>query len=127
MRISSGISRPTSTPMAIDDQIQHQAETLRPREGEEEQGRGEAADQTDHQFDGDEAGHEAAVQEAREPTADAHGEQVAADDRGKLKHAVAQQIAGERAGDQLIDQPARGDQEDGKEEKQVQANVRPRR
>ena len=53
--------------------------------------------------------------EAREPAADAHGEQVAADDGRELKDAVAEQIAGQRAGDQLIDQPAGGDQEDGEE------------
>ena len=55
--------------------------------------------------------------EPREITADAHREQVAADDRGELQDAVAEQIARERAGDQLIDQPASGDQKDGDEQR----------
>ena len=53
--------------------------------------------------------------ESREIAAHAHGEQVAADDRGELKDAVAQQVAGERTGDELIDQPACGNQRDRKE------------
>ena len=56
------------------------------------------------------------MDEARQRAADAHGEQVAADDGGELEDAVAEQIAGQRAGDQLVDQPAGGDQEDGDEE-----------
>ena len=54
--------------------------------------------------------------EPREIAADAHGEQVAADDGGKLQDAVAEQVAGERTGDQLVDEPAGGDEEDREKE-----------
>jgi hypothetical protein len=49
-------------------------------------------------------------------SAHAHRKQVAADDGGELQHRVAQQIAGQRAGDQLIRQPAGGDHEDGQDQ-----------
>ena len=41
----------------------------------------------------------------RQPGADAHGEQIDADHGGKLRHRIAQQIAGQGAGDQLVGQP----------------------
>ncbi len=95
-------------------QIQHQPEALGIGEGQKQHGGREPAHQPDHQFDGDETAHQAPYQVARQETANPHREQVAADDGGKLKYAVAEQIAGESACDQLIDEAAGGDEEDGK-------------
>ena len=77
--------------------------------------RRESADHSDHQLDGDEARHQSALQESRQVTADAHREQVTADDGGELKNPIAEQVTGQRAGDQFIDQPAGGDQKNREE------------
>ena len=60
---------------------------------------------------------------SREPRADAHGEEIDADDGGELRDGIAEQIAGERAGDQLVDQPAGRDREDGREEEEPDAAI----
>ena len=44
-----------------------------------------------------------------------HRKQVGTDDRGKLSDRVTQQIAGQRACNQFIDQAASGDYKNGKE------------
>ncbi len=93
--------------------VQHELEAVCFSEGDEKGGRRESADDTDHQLDRDEARDQRPRQELREPAPDAHGEQVGADDGGELQDAIAQQVAGKRAGDQLIDQTAGGDQKDG--------------
>src|SRR5260370_35411241 len=98
-----------------DNGVQDQAEGFRVGEGEEHQRGGESADQADHQLDGDKARHQAAMQESREAAPDPHGEEIAAGDSGNLKDALAQQAAGERASDQLVNEAAAGDQEDGGE------------
>jgi hypothetical protein len=51
-----------------------------------------------------------------EVRAHAHRKQIATDDGGELQHRVAQQIAGQRTGDQLIGQPAGGHHEDGQDQ-----------
>ena len=71
----------------------------------------------DHQFDRDESARpDPAPDEARQPAADPHREQIGADDGGELQDAVAEQIARQRAGDELIDQPARRDEKDREKE-----------
>ena len=62
---------------------------------------------------------ELALHEARQPGAQAHGEQVDADDGGELQHRVAEQVAGQRAGGQLVDQAAGRDDEDAGEQQQL--------
>src|SRR5579884_2077574 len=97
------------------NEIEQQPERLRVGEGEEQHGGRESAHQPDHQFDRYEARHQPARDEFGHPASDAHSEQVAAYDGGELQNAVAQQIAGQRAGNQLINESARGDQEYRKE------------
>jgi hypothetical protein len=98
---------------------QHQAverEAEGPRvEGEqqEQQPGREAAEQADQQFDLDEAHQQIAADIFRQPGADAHREQVDADHGGELHHRVAQQVARQRAGDQLVSQAAGRDDENG--------------
>lgn len=46
----------------------------------------------------------------RQPTADTHGEEVAANDGRELQDAVTEQVAGEGSGNQLIDQAAGRDE-----------------
>src|SRR6185436_18649830 len=58
---------------------------------------------------------------AREVAPHAHGEEVGADHQRELGDAVAQQIAAEGAGHQLVDQPARRDQQHGEEQRDLHA------
>jgi hypothetical protein len=86
------------------------------REQQEQQSGGKAAEQTHQQFDLDEAHQQVADDVLRQPGADAHGKQVGADHGGELRHRIAQQVARQRAGDQLVGQPAGGDDENGDEQ-----------
>ena len=54
---------------------------------------------------------EAVVKVARQPRADAHREQVGANDGRELRDGVAEKITRERAGNELVDQPAARDHE----------------
>ena len=85
----------------------------------EQRGGHQAADEAHDQLDAHEHRGQLLAHVARGPGAQAHGEQVGADDRGELQHRVAQQVAGERAGAQLVDQAARGDDEDRGEQGQL--------
>ena len=96
--------------------VEHDAKAVGEAEGQKENRRREAADQAHHQLDQDETAGHAAHDEARQAGADAHREQIRADDRGELRDAVAQQVAGQRARDQLVDEPAGGDQKNGNEQ-----------
>src|SRR5215467_13582787 len=104
-------------------QVQGQTKTLSVGERKEEHRGREAAYQPDHQLDRDEARHEAAAEESGEEAADSHREQIRANDGGELEDAVAEQVACESAGDQLINEPAGGDQEDGEKKYDGQARV----
>ena len=73
----------------------------------------------DQQLDAHEVRDQLALEVARQPGADAHREQVGADDGGELQDRVAQQVAGERAGDELVDQPAGRDDEDRGQQRDV--------
>jgi hypothetical protein len=81
-------------------------------EQEEQQPRRDAAEQADQQLDLDEAQQQVSRHVLRQPGTDAHGEQVGADHRRELGHRVAEQVAGQRAGDEFVGQPAGGDDED---------------
>ncbi len=94
-------------------------------EGDEQPGRRKAADQPDRELDLDEGADQIARDELRQPGADAHREQIGADDGGKLGDRVAEQIRGECAGDQLIGEPAGGDDKDRGEQRQLQALAPP--
>ena len=61
---------------------------------------------------------------ARQVRADPHGEEVAADDRGKLENGVAEQIAAQRAGDQFVGQSAGGDRENGDDQQALHQAAR---
>src|SRR2546429_686881 len=92
-----------------DQRVQNQFESLREGKRKHQQRRGKAADHAKQKLDPHEAIREAAVYVAGERAADAHGEQVRADDGGKLKDAVSNQIACKRAGDKLVDEAASRD------------------
>jgi len=77
--------------------------------------------------DADELTRQVAADEPRQEAADAHREQVGADDRGELEDAVADQIARHRAGDQLVDEPARGDEQDREKQRDRHGLSGPRR
>jgi hypothetical protein len=98
-------------------------EGLRVGEGQKQQGRREPADQSDHQLDPDEAMHQAAMNVPRQRAADSHGEEVTPDDGGKLEDAVADQVTGQRPRDELVNQAAGGDQEDGYEKNQCHTSL----
>ncbi len=98
-----------------DQRVQNQFETLGEGKRKHQQGGGKAADDAEEKLDPHEAVCETAVDVARERAADAHREQVRADDSGELKDAVSDKIAGERAGDEFIDEAARRDQQHGNE------------
>ncbi len=114
-----------------DDQHQGvEGEAERGRAGglqREQRRRHQPADQADEQLDAQEVGDQLALEPARQPRADAHGEQVGADDGRELEDRVAEQVAGERAGGELVDQPAGGDDEDRGEERDLGRADRGRR
>src|SRR5581483_7855124 len=103
-----------------DDDHQHvhdQLKSLGICEGQKQQGGREAADDAEQKLDPDETIGKPAVDVAGNSAPDPHGKQVAADDGRELKHTIAEQIAGERARYQFVDEPAGGDQQDRNEEK----------
>src|SRR5262249_9055973 len=100
-----------------DGAVEQKPEIADMLEGEKEQRRRGAADCPDQDLDADEGADEVAGDVARQPGADAHGREVAAYDGGELRDAVAEQIAGKRAGDQLVDEAA-GRDDEGREEQQ---------
>ena len=112
--MTSGISSPTSMPTSSTSAYSSEAER-RPAASalqREQRRRHQPADQADQQLDAQEVRDQLALEKARQPRADAHREQVGADDGGELQDRVAQQVARQRAGRELVDQPAGGDDED---------------
>ena len=97
--------------------VEHDTEGGDLGEREEQHGRGDAADDAHQDLDLDEARNQVTPEVARQVGADPHREQVDPDDRRELCHAVAQEVAGNGAGQQLVDQPAGGDGEDRHEER----------
>ena len=86
---------------------------------------GQPADDADQQLDFDEAGKRVFVLDvAGEVRADAHREEVQADDAGELQDAVAKQITGERRHDEFVSEATTGDDEDGDDEGAVGVHVR---
>mmetsp|Transcript_6193 Transcript_6193/g.24988 ORF Transcript_6193/g.24988 Transcript_6193/m.24988 type:complete len:300 (-) Transcript_6193:3283-4182(-) len=63
--------------------------------------------------------HQLPLDKARQPGAQAHREEIHTDDGGELQHRVAEQVAGERARRQLVDQAAGGDDENAGEQQQL--------
>ena len=80
--------------------------------GQKQQRRQQAAGQRHQQFDAQEVRRQLALEKARQIAADAHGKQVAADDGAELQHRIAQHVAGDGTGRQLVQQAAGGDDED---------------
>src|SRR5205085_10787648 len=98
------------------DQIKEELEALGEGEGQKKKAGREAAHHSHNQFNPDKAVGQPAPDKAGEKAANAHGEEIAADDGGELKDAVTNQIAGYSASDQLVDQAAGGNQQNGYEE-----------
>src|SRR6266849_776745 len=98
-----------------DQRVQNQFKSLREGKRKHQQRGRKPADDTEEKLDPDEAIRETAIDVAGERAADAHREKVRADDGGELKDAVSDKIAGERAGDKLIDEAASRDQQHGNE------------
>ena len=99
-----------------DDAIKRQAEIGDAIEKQEQQRRRKAADDRDEDFDADEHREFVALHPARQPGPHAHGEQIAADDGGKLGDAVAKQIARQRAGEEFVDKAAGRDDKGRKQQ-----------
>ncbi len=103
------------------DRVEHHAEArARVGEGQEHDGRGEAAQYGDHQLDVDETRDEAGDDVARQVGTRAHGGEVHADHHRELRDRVAQQVGRGRGGDQLVDEPAGRDDEDRREKRAVE-------
>src|ERR1019366_6703800 len=85
----------------------------------EEGRRRQPADEADEQLDAQELRDELAFEKARQPRADTHREQVRADDGRELQDRIAEQVAGERARGELVDEPAGGDDEDRGEKRDL--------
>ena len=83
----------------------------------EQRRRHQPADQTHEQLDAQEVRDQLALEEARQVGAQPHREQVGADDGRELQDRVAEQVAGERAGGQLVDEATSGDDEDRGEQR----------
>ena len=105
--------------------IQQRAERRgsQPEHHKQHQGR-HPADDAHQQFDFDKARKRVFIADVfGEVRADAHGEEIEADDGGKLQNAVAQQITGQRGNDEFIRQPAAGHDENGDNEGAVGFHV----
>src|SRR5712664_3577447 len=98
-----------------DQRVENQFETLGEGERKHQKRGGKAADDTEEKLNPYEAIREAAIDVAGEGAADAHREKIRADDGGELKDAVSNEIAGERASDEFIDEAAGRDQQHGNE------------
>src|SRR5262249_33541501 len=92
---------------------------------EEDRGR-QSAQQGDGQLNLDEHPGQLLVDEARQPGADTHREEVDADDGRELKDRVAEQVAGRGARKQLVDQAAGGDDQDVQEQEERAVHLPPR-
>ena len=108
------------------ERVHQQLESLRVGEGQEKQRRRESADHAQHQLDPHEAVGQPAMDVARERAANPHRKQIAADDGRELQDAVAEQVAGERARDQLVDEPAGRDEQDRDEQQDSHEFSEPR-
>ncbi|MNS62532.1 hypothetical protein D3C72_955970 [compost metagenome] len=94
--------------------------------GQEQDRRQRAADQRHEQFDAKEVRRQLPVEVAREPRADAHGEQVGADDGAELQHRVAEQVGAQRGCAQFIDEAAGRDDEHAGEQRDLHGLRPPR-
>ncbi|EAU69403.1 conserved hypothetical protein [Stigmatella aurantiaca DW4/3-1] len=99
--------------------VQRDVEDVRQREGEEQHGGTQPSHQRHPQLDLHEALSQPLVDEARQVAANAHREEVATDDGGELGDGVPQQVAGQRPHDELVDEPTRGDDQDGDEQQRL--------
>src|SRR5258706_16069626 len=79
------------------------------RKTQEQQGRGNSAEDSDAKFDFNEVARQVRFDETRKPGSGAQSEKIDTDDQGKLSDGIAEHIARQRAGDQFVNQPAGGD------------------
>ena len=101
--------------------VEHEPESVaQVREREEHDRRGDAAEHRDRELDLEEARDQAGNDVARQERADAHRREVGPDHDRELGDRVAEEVARRRAGDELVDEPARGDDEDRGEERAAQ-------
>jgi pyruvate/2-oxoglutarate dehydrogenase complex dihydrolipoamide acyltransferase (E2) component len=113
-------SGPAAAADDADGEVEQEAERGDMLEGQEQERRRTAAHRPDQDLDPDEEAQEVVLHVARQPGADAHGKQVAADDGRELGDAVTQKVARQRARDQLVDEPAGRDHEHGKKQQDFQ-------
>src|SRR6202030_4326926 len=81
-------------------------------ECKKQQCRRESSNHAEKQFDPDKAVGKTAINVAGEGAPNSHREEVTANDRRKLKHAVAEQVAGERSRNELVNEPTGSNQQD---------------
>src|SRR6185503_11477309 len=98
------------------EEVEHSVKIANAREREKQQWRREAAEHRDRELNINKASRESFVDEAREPRADSHREEIDADDEGELCDGVAEDVACERARKQLVDQSAGRDDENVEKE-----------
>ena len=106
--------------------VQH--ETERPRHvamGQEQQGRQQATGQRHQQLNAQKMRRQLSLEEPRQVGPDAHGKQVGPDDGGKLQHRVAQHVAGQRTGRQLVQQAAGGNDKHAGQQRHFQGGRLP--
>src|SRR5690348_4988778 len=106
-----------------DEGIENQFESLCECEGHHQESGRNTSNDTKHQLDPDKTMDEAAIDVAGERAADAHREKIRANDGLELKNAVTHQVARERARDELIDEPARRNQQHRDEEQNSHVSV----
>ena len=88
--------------------------------GQEQQRRHGATGERHQQFDAQEMGRQLPLEEARAVGAQAHGEQIAADDGGELQHRVAQQVGGDGTSGEFVDETAGGHHEHAGEQRDLE-------
>ena len=91
--------------------IEDQFKTLGEGESYHQQRRRKAANHAEEQLNPDEAVNKPATDVPGERAADSHSEQICPDDRRELKHAVTDEVARQRAGNQLVNEAAGGHQQ----------------
>ena len=105
--------------------VQQRAERRGGQPEGHKQGQGRyAADNAHQQLDFDKAAQGVFVFDVlSQMRPDAHGEQIKANNRGKLQNAVAEQVAGQRGHNQLVSQTAACDDENGNNQRAVEFHV----
>src|SRR5205814_4372927 len=87
-----------------DDEKKEELKPLQARKPEEEKRGGKAADERDRQLHFDEPRRQIAIEISRQPRSDAESGQVESDDQRELRDGIANHVAGNRSGQQLVNE-----------------------